>query len=1405
MPDKTTKLSVPDFAKRIKSKFPGSYDTLDDAELTERVLRKHPTYANQIDLPQGFSLLRATSGHPKLDAVYEAAGREHNVDPNLILLQGKQETINFNPDVLYGRLNSPKAARGAGQFMAGTAPSYGLKVGNGIDERTDPIKSINAQAKYMRKLLDQFDGDEDLALAGYNAGEGAVEKYSRKVPPYKETQGYVKTIRGNLEKARQRFILKQLLGDQKPVAGQASSPTFPGQAPPITQTLGGTTAVEPPPPAPETPETIQTQLLSALDGKTPRVAVLTTEPKQNALIQDGAFRNSVTPVPVKEGILWISTAKARKLGLKTPEQITQYVDKVGVAPLIGKVDDVGQNTATGDALVSTDARGKELSSSIVTSPESAAKQAEVDREQFPQTVNQQIVSAQEAVKLRQGVASPRQQSVKQQPEQIAAADGIYQPNTAFKEVVGFNDKPDDVSNMEWTVQQLVPKLAARLGYDTIDIEKALRLGFKKTYGTPLAKIQKGGTFTFEMTPEFAETIENIAVGKREALQKLVASGRDIDDATKERLSKELGLDAAEINSAISGQYEYADVFKQGQANKQRHADALARETAILKPDEPSTVAQIRAAAEVGWIDQSELNKQVAEEKDIYRRLLEENKSGAALDLSGIGQARLGIEGSMPKTFDPNAPQYSGKDAIDVLIKQYGSLSNYKQTQDDLREKYKYRPLAAPLEFAKRFGNAVPKAAASLLETTAIAGDIVKYPMDKALEYAGLQTTSAENTPLYQLGKSIDAYFTGLQNKDFDNIVLVTAGDTLGQVAVQMIAGFASGGATLPTLIGASMGASQQYEEASKFTKSKEMKLFAALAGGAASIPDAIVFNKWFKTLGKGEKTDFINSFAKSIYSRLGVQFGDETAEVLTKKTLSAWVGNMAKGGAFQGVQEVSENKINDIVALLSYDRSETRKQKLLSINDEDIASFFGGLIGGVGGGAVQTALEQSSIEEQKDFVTKAQIKLSNLVDGGTFTPDEAVVISEKLDAYAKPKESKPLVKEQKTEKTPDVQESILVVKTTLEKDKLVEDEPVQVSKVNQEVAKGTLEAENKPVAEKEHWEMTRDEWLANVNPILYAEPPNHYKEVSDAVSQGKPVPAAVLADYPELAKQKPTSPIREQMKASAKSLFPAKAAEEAVQESKGGVKDAAIVGQARFESDRVGRRRAEQQVEVERRTAREERRKTAFAEKEARTDPLTGLANRRSLDEALPAAEADPNTSIISFDANNFGQVNKELGEDAGDAALKDVGDALNQAAKENGIPGRVFRRGGDEFVILAPRNVADKVRESAEKLYGDRQYGKTTVSLTGTVGNTFAKANEKLQSAKAERKARAFSKPDFSLNLVTNSADIKKLNVLSGKMGKFKSPSGLETTDEVTYKDLYDDIVERQSVLQQLADCVNG
>ena len=122
-----------------------------------------------------------TSGDLQLDRIIFEVGQRQGVDPRFIHAVIWQES-KYAPDA-----RSHAGAQGLMQLMPATAKRFGC------DDLNDPQANIEAGTKYLSWLLKRFDGNIELALAGYNAGEGAVDKYNG-VPPYNETQNYVKII-----------------------------------------------------------------------------------------------------------------------------------------------------------------------------------------------------------------------------------------------------------------------------------------------------------------------------------------------------------------------------------------------------------------------------------------------------------------------------------------------------------------------------------------------------------------------------------------------------------------------------------------------------------------------------------------------------------------------------------------------------------------------------------------------------------------------------------------------------------------------------------------------------------------------------------------------------------------------------------------------------------------------------------------------------------------------------------------------------------------------------------------------------------------------------------------------------------------------------------------------------------
>ncbi len=139
-------------------------------------------YSSGIAMNVSRSLDGFTTGNMNVDSYIAESAARHGVDPVLIYATMHQES-SFKPRAL-----SHKGASGLMQLMPATAARFG------VNNIWDPRQNIDAGTRYMRFLLNMFGGDVSLALAGYNAGEGAVLKYGRQIPPYRETQEYVRRI-----------------------------------------------------------------------------------------------------------------------------------------------------------------------------------------------------------------------------------------------------------------------------------------------------------------------------------------------------------------------------------------------------------------------------------------------------------------------------------------------------------------------------------------------------------------------------------------------------------------------------------------------------------------------------------------------------------------------------------------------------------------------------------------------------------------------------------------------------------------------------------------------------------------------------------------------------------------------------------------------------------------------------------------------------------------------------------------------------------------------------------------------------------------------------------------------------------------------------------------------------------
>jgi soluble lytic murein transglycosylase-like protein len=134
----------------------------------------------------------AAGGGPvdgQFSELINSAAQKYGLDPALLKALIRQES-NFNPNA-----QSPAGAQGLTQLMPGTAAALG------VTNPLDPAQAIDGGAKYLSQQLKTFDGDVRKALAAYNAGPGAVQRYGG-IPPYAETQNYVRAVLGFAEEYR---------------------------------------------------------------------------------------------------------------------------------------------------------------------------------------------------------------------------------------------------------------------------------------------------------------------------------------------------------------------------------------------------------------------------------------------------------------------------------------------------------------------------------------------------------------------------------------------------------------------------------------------------------------------------------------------------------------------------------------------------------------------------------------------------------------------------------------------------------------------------------------------------------------------------------------------------------------------------------------------------------------------------------------------------------------------------------------------------------------------------------------------------------------------------------------------------------------------------------------------------
>ena len=140
-----------------------------------------PVPSPQPSAPAGQPDSTSSNDRSRIDSLIDRASGEHRVDPDLVRAMVQVES-NYNPYAV-----SPRGARGLMQLIPDTARRFG------VTDVFDPEENLGGGIRYLKYLMEMFDGDLQLSLAAYNAGENVVAR-RRSVPPIPETRNYLRKI-----------------------------------------------------------------------------------------------------------------------------------------------------------------------------------------------------------------------------------------------------------------------------------------------------------------------------------------------------------------------------------------------------------------------------------------------------------------------------------------------------------------------------------------------------------------------------------------------------------------------------------------------------------------------------------------------------------------------------------------------------------------------------------------------------------------------------------------------------------------------------------------------------------------------------------------------------------------------------------------------------------------------------------------------------------------------------------------------------------------------------------------------------------------------------------------------------------------------------------------------------------
>lgn len=1007
---------------------------------------------------------------------------------------------------------------------------------------------------------------------------------------------------------------------------------------------------------PEPVATLQAQAGSVLNGSSPKAAVLVNADQESEIspMVTGALKR----VPLPDGrILFVNAYKASNLG------VTDYARDF--AKLLGKVEDVGDNTGQGQAVVTLGGDGTELNSSIVTSPQAAAKQASLDRAMFPNAAKQEILPAQQAALQRY-----QQWLVERQMKDERASVDAFNA-----EVRAENERlADEAARNQPQEQQM--RAVQRPGKQSVSGQaSATKLDLPQArvnWATGTGRSAK----TFALDEAASQMSAQLGVDYdtvRSYLDKKGVPGLTDEVAEQRQKDRQETIIDLDENAVRQIKAMQAEVDKAKRRKETQTATAENQIKEYVDAGEVESVAQLLAAKDVGVKDigGKPIDQLIQEERDAFDRFKttltnDPNEYNRILQSE---QARLAA-GETPESIVQQRYAAANQAKIDavrreLVEKQYGSFAKREQEQKRIADTYgtltdSSRPMARPAEFVLNIAREFAKLPGQAVNLAGIGVD--------AMSVAGVDP---KDNPLIRFGESWKERVESSANKDLrDEMVVGDFSKGLAQLMQQTVLVPFTGGASI--LLPAGQAAESQYLEAAKGGAKRNARIGAALVGAIAAVPDAWLNFQFLKGLSPAAKVGFIENLSKELFEGLATKMSKNEARQVTIAAIGEFLGKAPVGYIGEKYQENLEDITNRGFAKATYKPELTWKDVFESSAREKQGYEAAGLVGifGAGGGVVGTYVNNLSDAELK----KSTPVLDEALKAGKITPEERKAIDAAVFAEAEKR------------------------KISLKPIRVADKKGNEYTVIEDKGDKYLVENE------KGGQELRNKDRLTVIN-----------EEKKSVPSQPAQVDAAPLVqDQAAEVEAEVPAPVSGEQKKPAASV---KAAEPVIRVHKERPKG--LVFEAPLNPETLtGAKNRLKEVEGER---DEERRRADEATIKANTNPLTGLGSKNAWDVAKDRIEADPNQEIVSFDLNRMKEANDTTSHTTvDDKVLRRLGSVTKDVLEANGVDIRnAFTPGGDELYVALPKGKAQKIRDEIEKAFG-------TVELTATKDWTNPRTGEK-------------------------------------------------------------------------------